>query len=149
MFVYGKYECSADVNIHINNSATLYIKDNVNAPKTTVYLNNQSGFYCFGSEVILKAIISDFSRVYLINLPSGTYSGIGSVRLNNVSLIYYPKSTTLANLTKSDDSVIMSDPGSVFPIYDSNFAAKTRLLLLLVTSRLQVRLQSPKVQLFA
>lgn len=129
MFIYGKYECSSEVNININNSATLYIKGNVNAPNTTIYLNNQSGFYCFGSEVILREIISDFSRVYLIKLPSGTYSGIGSVRLNNVSLIYYPKSTTLANLTKSEDSVIMSDPGSVFPIYDSNFAAKNSTIV--------------------
>lgn len=144
MFVYGKYECSAEVNIHINNSATLYIKDNVNAPKTTVYLNNQSGFYCFGSEVILKAIISDFSRVYLINLPSGTYSGIGSVRLNNVSLIYYPKSTTLANLTKSDDSVIMSDPGSVFPIYDSNFAAKNSTIVTIGNIKITSKVTIPE-----
>ena len=144
MFIYGKYECSADVNIHINNSATLYIKDNVNAPKTTVYLNNQSGFYCFGSEVILKAIISDFSRVYLINLPSGTYSGIGSVRLNNVSLIYYPKSTTLANLTKSDDSVIMSDPGSVFPIYDSNFAAKNSTIVTIGNIKITSKVTIPE-----
>ena len=144
MFVYGKYECSADVNIHINNSATLYIKDNVNAPKTTIYLNNQSGFYCFGSEVILKAIISDFSRVYLINLPSGTYSGIGSVRLNNVSLIYYPKSTTLANLTKSDDSVIMSDPGSVFPIYDSNFAAKNSTIVTIGNIKITSKVTIPE-----
>ena len=129
MFIYGKYECSDEVNININNSATLYIKGNVNAPNTTIYLNNQSGFYCFGSEVILREIISDFSRVYLIKLPSGTYSGIGNVRLNNVSLIYYPSSTTLANLTKSEDSVIMSDPGSVFPIYDSNFAAKNSTIV--------------------
>lgn len=129
MFIYGKYECSSEVNIHINNSATLYIKDNVNAPKTTIYLNNQSGFYCFGSEVILKAIISDFSRVYLMKLPSGTYSGIGRVLLSNVSLIYYPNSTKLANLTKSDDSVIMSDPGSVFPVSNSNFAVKNSTIV--------------------
>lgn len=123
MFIYGKYECSSEVNININNSATLYIKDNVDAPKTTIYLNNQSGLYCFGSDVKLKAIISDFSRVYLMKLPLGTYSGIGSIQLNNVSLIYYPKSTILENLTKSDDSVIMSDPGSVFPIFTGNFTA--------------------------
>lgn len=142
MFIYGKYECSADANFNIDNSATLYINGDVNAPKTKIYLKNQSGFYCFGSEVILKAIISDFSRVYLMKLPSGTYSGIGSVQLSNVSLIYYPNSTTLANLTKSEDSVIMSDPGSVFPIYDSNFAVKNSTIVttgnIKITSRLTI-----------
>ena len=144
MFVYGKYECSADANFNIDNSATLYINGDVNAPKTTIYLKNQSGFYCFGSEVILKAIISDFSRVYLMKLPSGTYSGIGSVQLSNVSLIYYPNSTTLANLTKSEDSVIMSDPGSVFPIYDSNFAAKNSTIVTIGNIKITSRLTIPE-----
>lgn len=144
MFIYGKYECSADVNFNISDSATLYIKGNVNAPNTTIYLKNQSGFYCYGSEVILKAIISDSSRVYLMKLPSGTYSGIGSVQLSNVSLIYYPKSTTLANLTKSDDSVVMSDPSGVFPIYDSSFAVKNSAIVTMGNIKITSKLTIPE-----
>lgn len=129
MFVYGKYECDSEVNFNISDSATLYIQGNVNAPQTTVYLTNQSGLYCFGSEVIFKNITSNSSRVYLVNLPSGTYYGIGKVDLQNVSLIYYPKTTALSNLVKSDDSVVMSDPSGVFPISNSNFAVKNSAIV--------------------
>lgn len=123
-FFYGKYTTEATMNFNIENEGLVYIADNVDAQETSVYVRS-SGLYCYGRSVKFKNIYGDAGRIYLINLPISQYTGVsGVINLSNASMIYMPKGVTLpaGKLVMTDDCLDLSDPSTIIPITNDNFA---------------------------
>lgn len=123
-FFYGKYTTEATMNFNIENEGLVYIADNVDAQETSVYVRS-SGLYCYGKSVKFKNIDGDAGRIYLINLPISQYTGVsGVINLKNASMIYMPKGVTLpaGKLVMTDDCLDLSDPSTIIPITNDNFA---------------------------
>lgn len=123
-FFYGKYTTEATMNFNIENEGLVYIADDVDAQETSVYVRS-SGLYCYGRSVKFKNIDGDAGRIYLINLPISQYTGVsGVINLKNASMIYMPKGVTLpaGKLVMTDDCLDLSDPSTIIPITNDNFA---------------------------
>lgn len=123
-FFYGKYTTEATMNFNIENEGLVYIADDVDAQETSVYVRS-SGLYCYGRSVKFKNIEGDAGRIYLINLPISQYTGVsGVINLKNASMIYMPKGVTLpaGKLVMTDDCLDLSDPSTIIPITNDNFA---------------------------
>lgn len=123
-FFYGKYTCASTMDFNIESEGLVYIADNVDAQETTVRVKS-SGLYCYGSSVKFKNIYGDAGRIYLINLPISQYTGVsGVINLSNASMIYIPKGVILPDgkLIMTDDCLDLSDPTTIIPISNDNFA---------------------------
>ena len=123
-FFYGKYTTEATMNFNIESEGLVYIADDVDAQETSVYVRS-SGLYCYGRSVKFKNIEGDAGRIYLINLPISQYTGVsGVINLKNASMIYMPKGVTLpaGKLVMTDDCLDLSDPTTIIPITNDNFA---------------------------
>ena len=123
MYIYGKYSCASEMNFYIQEAGLLYIKDDVDAPNTDVYVND-AGLYCYGKNVLFRNVVGNAAMVYFLGITSIAKSPVvNKVTISNGSLLYTPQYVTIpdSKLSVSADSTYLSDPSIIWPIGTKNF----------------------------
>ncbi len=123
MYVYGEYNSDSGMNFYVQDAGLLYIKDDVYAPYTDVYVTD-AGLYCYGEDVLFRNVIGNAAMVYFLAIESAYESPVTNmVTLTNGSLLYTPKNVTIpsSKLSVSSDSTYLYDPSVSWPISTKNF----------------------------